>query len=114
MLDDDPTAPVRDHRHVALARTLGLWVGRDQVGARGDRAQHHALLGHRQRGAEAAPDAAAERDPRVRAGLVVEEPLGAEGVGLGVTSERWWSATMLTATGRARGNDVLAEPPAAA
>ena len=47
----------------------GAGSARLEVGAARDRAQHHALLGHRQRGAEAAADAAAERDPGVGAGL---------------------------------------------
>ena len=46
--------------------------------------QHHALLGHRQRGAEAAADAAAERDPLVGAGLVADPALGPEGERVGV------------------------------
>ena len=45
MLDDDATAPVRDHRHVALPGTFGLWVGGDHVGPRRDRLQNDALLG---------------------------------------------------------------------
>ena len=55
-----------DHRDVAVPRPLGARVGRRQVGAPGDRLEHHALLGHGQRGAQAAADAAAERDPACR------------------------------------------------
>src|SRR3954451_5855639 len=82
--DDDACPVLGDHRHVALARVLGLRVGRGQVDALGDRAQDDLLLDHRQRGAQAAPDAAAERDPRVRAGLAAEEALGPEGERVGV------------------------------
>src|SRR2546421_1824525 len=76
--DDDACPVLGDHRHVALARVLGRRVGRGEVDAPGDRAQDDLLLDHGQRRAEAAPDAAAEGDPRVRPGLAAEEALGPE------------------------------------
>ncbi len=47
-------------------------------------AHHDAHLEHRKAGAEAAAATAAEGDPGVGAGLLVEEALGPEGVGVGV------------------------------
>ena len=49
-----------------------------EVDAPRDRLGHDPLLGHRQRRAEAAPRAAAERQPGVGAGLDADEPLGGE------------------------------------
>src|SRR5438552_2992211 len=46
--------------------------------------QHGLHLEQREAGAEAAPAAAAERDPRVGAGRLLEEALGAERVRLGI------------------------------
>src|SRR4051794_9751224 len=63
--DDDACPVLGDHRHVALARVLGRRVRRGEVDAPGDRAQDDLLLDHRQGRAQAAADAAAERDPRV-------------------------------------------------
>src|SRR5271154_3748618 len=74
----------RDHRDVAMARALGRGIGGEHVGAARDRSQDHALLSHRQGGAEAAADAAAERYPRVGARLHTEEALGAKRKRLGV------------------------------
>ena len=51
---------------------------RYEIGPLGDRSEHQLLLGHGQRGTEAAADSAAERDPGVRARLCVEEALGLE------------------------------------
>ena len=77
---DHPRRRGRDHRHVAVharARAPGRSASRSR--RRAIALEHHALLGHRQRGAEAAADAAAERDPLVGAGLVAEPALGPEG-----------------------------------
>src|SRR5690242_14784197 len=73
--EDDPRALARDHRDVAVPGPLGLRVLGAQVRALGHRAQHDLLLGHGQRGAEAAADAAAERDPGVGPGRAAEEAL---------------------------------------
>src|SRR5579875_1170337 len=75
---------VRDHRHVAHPRRLGPGIARGQLGATYDRLEHHPLLGHRQRGSEAAADPTPERDPGVRTGLARKEALGAEDRRLGV------------------------------
>src|SRR5947207_15494492 len=80
--DDDARAASRDHRDVALPRRLGRRVGRLQIAARDDRAQHDALLGHSKRRAETAAYAASERDPRVGPRFAPQEALGTEGVGL--------------------------------
>jgi hypothetical protein len=63
---------------------LGLGLGGLEVEAAGHRLQNHAHLGHRQGGAEAAADAAAEGDPLVGPGLAAEPALGAELEGLRV------------------------------
>ena len=76
--DDDAAAARRDHRHVAVQGALGLRVRGDEVEAAGGRLEDDALLGHRQRRAEAAADAAAEGQPLVGAGLAVVPALGPE------------------------------------
>ena len=84
--------PARDHARAAARRERDI-APRDALRRRGRRAQRPALEDLRQRdahlhlregGAEAAPHAAAERDPGVGRGRVVEEALGPEGVGLRV------------------------------
>lgn len=66
---DEPGAPRGNRRHVAGTRHLRRAAGRDV-----DRAQHGLedgdRLDHRERGAEAAADAAAERDPGGRRRVV--------------------------------------------
>src|SRR5271166_5846497 len=71
-------APRGDHRHVAVLCMLGLGAVGLEVQAARHRAQHDALLGHRERRPQAAPCAAAEWDPLIRAGLAREPALGAE------------------------------------
>jgi hypothetical protein len=58
---------------------LGLGLGRLEVQPLDHRPHHHALLGHCERGPEAAADAATERDPLVGARLVTLPALRPEG-----------------------------------
>ena len=62
-----------------MNRPLGSAVLGLQVQAPGHRLEHDPLLGHRQRRAQTAPDAAAEGDPLVGPGLVPQPALGPEG-----------------------------------
>jgi hypothetical protein len=59
---DDPRTPRRHRRDVARLRHL-LRPGRRDVDEAQHGLQHGDRLNHRQRGAQTAPDAAAERDP---------------------------------------------------
>ena len=68
----------RDERDRAAARALARADGRELVDRCGDRAQHGLHLEQREARAEAAAHAAAERDPRVGAGGLLEEALGPE------------------------------------
>jgi hypothetical protein len=83
-LHDHPRPTSGHHRDVAVASRLGRLLRREQVCAAGDRAQHDALLGHRQGRAQAAANPAAERDPGVGPRLHAEEALGPERERLGV------------------------------
>jgi hypothetical protein len=68
---------------VADDAALRRRVGRPQLRPGDDLAQHHPHLLLGEGGAEAAADAAAEGDPGVVLGALVEEALGAELEGLG-------------------------------
>ena len=76
--DDDGGAVGGDHRHVAVPRPLRLGIRGLEVEAASHRLEHDPLLGHRQRRAEAAAGAAAERDPLVGARLAAGPALGSE------------------------------------
>ena len=76
--DDDARAARRDHRHVAVQGALGRRVLDFEVEPPRRRLEDDALLGHRQRRAQAAADAAAEGDPLVGPRLAVEPALGLE------------------------------------
>ena len=67
----------------AAVDPLGARPRRMDRAARGELAQHDLHLELRERAADAAADAAAERDPRVRAGRLVEEALREEPLGSG-------------------------------
>ena len=77
----------------------------------GDRVEHDPLLGHRQRGAEAAAGAATEGQPLIRSGLLIEPALGAKREGVGVDVLAVVEEQDADADRRARGQDVLPEPP---
>src|SRR5438132_8027330 len=109
--NDDARAVARDHRDVALTRAFGRRVGRLEVDALHDRAQHDTLLGHRKRRAEAAADASAEGDPRVGARLVSEEALGAEGMRFGIHVLAVVKREDAHGDGGVGRDDVLAETP---
>ena len=103
MLDDDPTAPVRDHRHVAVPGALGLGIGR-----RPGRVRRAIARGRR----AARPSPARRRGSggcRRRTGSTRRcracgrEALGAEGEGVRDRGPRGGGrARMLTAIGRVR------------
>ena len=63
---------------------LGLGPVGLQIQAPGHRLEHDALLGHRERGAEAAAGAAAEGQPLVGPGLVAEPALRPERERVGI------------------------------
>ena len=77
---DRPSALRRPDRDVASAGELDP-IGRRLELPRGEhRPQHEFHLDHCEAGAQAAPATAAERNPCVGAGRLVEEPLRAEGI----------------------------------
>src|SRR2546421_9892295 len=60
---DHARAAAGDHRDIALPRLLGGRLGRLQIGAGDDRAQHDAPPGHRPRRTETAGKSASRRAP---------------------------------------------------
>ena len=83
-----------------------------EVRAPGDRLEHHALLGHGQRGAQAAADAAAERDPRRRCRACGRRSARAgRRTGRGRRPRGGARSRMLISTGVSGRDAVLAELP---
>src|SRR4051794_38619477 len=82
--DDDAGAVAGGEGDIAAGDAFGVAARGPDVEAAEDLAEHDPHLELRERCADAAAHAAAEGDPRVRRGWVLQEPLGPERVGLGV------------------------------
>src|SRR3954451_19947704 len=77
MRDHDLAASRRLHHYTAKDASLGF-AGRCELDPFQDLAKHDLHLERRERCADATPDAASERDPRVRRWRAVEPALGPE------------------------------------